>query len=123
MVNNNILENISEIKKLKGYSNEDVFRILNEFDGGADKPDEIKPDSIPEVKTDGKEADETSENDKPDKPIDKIDMKKLISSEVQLEVKRQLKVKRGSPPEMREPKPGEDFVKNTIRKNLFEIIV
>ena len=116
---NKILEDIKNL----GYSHEDVLKILKAEKEKAEATEEPEPEPVVEEILEPSEKDESHEIIKPDKPIDTKDIKKIISSEVQLEVKRQLKMKRGSPPEMREPKPGEDFVKNTITKNLFEIIV
>ena len=111
-----------EIKNL-GYSHEDALKILKAEKERVEAIEEPDPEPIPEVEPVPLVKDESHEIIKPDKPIDTKDIKKIISSEVQLEVKRQLKMKRGSPPEMRDPLPGEDFVKNTITKNLYEIIV
>ena len=121
-----MLAKIAKIREDKGYSQEEVVKILDEYSKVA--VDETEPEDEEVQEPEQNENDESQENDT--KPVEKAeqyikvdDVQKMIDGAVKKQVKKQLKMKRGSPPEHREAREGEFPNNNKISKNLFEVRV
>ena len=117
-----MLAKIAKIREDKGYSQEEVVKILEEHSKVA--VDETEPEDEEVQEPEQKENDEPQENDtkpaeKSEQYIKVTDVQKFVKGEV----KKQLKMKRGSPPEHREARDGEFPNNNKISKNLFEVRV
>lgn len=114
---NNFLE---EIKGL-GYTQEQVLELLKKQADNSESETEIEEPSEEEAEQiEGSEA-ETEQSETPEKPkkpeLDLKKMKEVISEEV----KKQLKIKRKTPP--KGEVTDEPYEPPTVKKNKFEVRV